>query len=600
MNKQQKDTLKSIQQTVKANAKQIHPKGKKAPTKTKSKADLPSIEGIPSTATHASATNEATDNLASDNEYQMRNPLAIEAANPNEDLCPTCDLPVHDVGVLCEGCESWLHYACERLSAEEITSLENDNPYTCKSCAQMQLEPAARAAVQIQTVTNASRISAEFTTPSTGCTVTTVNSSPIPTSAIAPSAIAQLHAAPTQANFTTPILTPIPVGVIVTQPIQMQHLPYGAPRVVTVPMLMPHPGMPPPGMPPPGSPLFSQAQFMPQAHTPPPGLHPPQVLSNAQNQFDDALQAQLDKTTVDFNNLQLECKTIQSEQKQLKTELESQRQENEAGKKKWAAREKQLKAREAAITAREANQNERDQQLVMLKKALHEKECQCDDLIEQNNLLKLQRACSDDIRATPGGNAPKQPANHQNSQIDSLTSTLQTSLLVATLNMLNNGNQNVAASQPATRITNVFQPARQYNRQQNRRTYHRRPHHSPEIIEYDHRSKNNRSHEELCKNDDRAELVKNLSKNLSTSTQDDEPLNLSTKSNPWRPWAVSNPATPVQNSNDGSSMQEPTNVPKPPSEHAKNYVAAHDQLNSHFLGIAKIRQPPDKELPSLL
>lgn len=50
--------------------------------------------------------------------------------------CGTCGLQCNDDSVFCEGCGVWHHAKCERLSAKDLTTLNQlTDDYLCSSCA---------------------------------------------------------------------------------------------------------------------------------------------------------------------------------------------------------------------------------------------------------------------------------------------------------------------------------------------------------------------------------------------------------------------------------------------------------------------------------
>lgn len=58
-------------------------------------------------------------------------------------ICPLCGEPCTDLpnSVACDICNQWLHYHCESLSQNQITSLEiNDTHYECKTCIAQKTE----------------------------------------------------------------------------------------------------------------------------------------------------------------------------------------------------------------------------------------------------------------------------------------------------------------------------------------------------------------------------------------------------------------------------------------------------------------------------
>ena len=111
------------------------------------------------------------------------------------------------------------------------------------------------------------------------------------------------------------------------------------------------------------------------------------LLPPPHSQVINSVFKQIDATT-DFKHLhEFECHKTQHNQ--LKTEYQVMKQESEANRRKGLAREKQLQAREAATAAREANQNERDEQITLLKAHFNQLELKVTDLKEQNKLFKL-------------------------------------------------------------------------------------------------------------------------------------------------------------------------------------------------------------------
>lgn len=58
----------------------------------------------------------------------------------NNWLCPICRKCCESDAVECEVCEEWLHYDCERLTAEVIYTIEHNlsEEYTCRSCQELR------------------------------------------------------------------------------------------------------------------------------------------------------------------------------------------------------------------------------------------------------------------------------------------------------------------------------------------------------------------------------------------------------------------------------------------------------------------------------
>lgn len=58
----------------------------------------------------------------------------------NNWLCPICRKCCESDAVECEVCEEWIHYDCERLTAEVIYTIEHNlsEEYTCRSCQELR------------------------------------------------------------------------------------------------------------------------------------------------------------------------------------------------------------------------------------------------------------------------------------------------------------------------------------------------------------------------------------------------------------------------------------------------------------------------------
>ena len=156
--------------------------------------------------------------------------------------------------------------------------------------------------------------------------------------------------------------------------------------------------------------------------------------------------------------------------------------ENDQIKKKTSEKEKQLKAREQAVTSREINQNERDEQLQLLKNHCQKLELTITDLEEQNKLLKLKLLTSEEpaIRSHKKGqtnepNSEKMTSNatqeQMNAQLTSLMNVIQASILANLspnlTNLSSSQNQNHVQAPRTSHITNAYQPS-------HRRWQHRR------------------------------------------------------------------------------------------------------------------------------
>ena len=52
------------------------------------------------------------------------------------DICPSCEMNVETKGVICNICERWYHYTCEKLSRNEIkmARVDTNSHYICRSC----------------------------------------------------------------------------------------------------------------------------------------------------------------------------------------------------------------------------------------------------------------------------------------------------------------------------------------------------------------------------------------------------------------------------------------------------------------------------------
>ena len=122
------------------------------------------------------------------------------------------------------------------------------------------------------------------------------------------------------------------------------------------------------------------------------------------------------------------CK-LTHEYKALLTWHSKLQHDSDLMKKKTALKEKQIKAKEAALEAREVNQNEREEQIKLLKMHVNKLELMVKDLEEQNKLWKLKLLASKDVRGN--GSIEKHERIKPMSSItpESLTSTLQTAII---------------------------------------------------------------------------------------------------------------------------------------------------------------------------
>ena len=112
---------------------------------------------------------------------------------------------------------------------------------------------------------------------------------------------------------------------------------------------------------------------------------------------------------------------------------------------------KKLKSRESAIASREANQNERDEEIVLLKRRVNELSTSLNDMEAQNKELQLKVLCNKNTRETY---TRQQNATDETvDKLASASSALQTMLLIAATNMLSSHKQQPA---PSTKITNVY------------------------------------------------------------------------------------------------------------------------------------------------
>ena len=176
-----------------------------------------------------------------------------------------------------------------------------------------------------------------------------------------------------------------------------------------------------------------------------------------------------------------EC--IKAKYRELQCQVEEMQREAQENKKKLLCKEKQLKAKETAITAREINQNERDEQITLLKTYVNDLELRVKDLDEQNKLLKLKLLTSEEIRTNQDPPTVNHGSCHHCTHQTRCSSTYHQSdaILHRLIDLLSAVNQRAPAPEP-TKITNIYQPGKpNYN---NRRWQSRkRPY---QVYEYNH------------------------------------------------------------------------------------------------------------------
>ena len=406
------------------------------------------------------------------------------------ELCATCSKEVVSDEAHCDTCDHTYHHKCEQLTKKEKKELKRGKEYKCKSC-RILLEEAdgtiheqgnmGSAAVGGSGHTN-STPGAPPPTPSSGYQQAHTAMVPTTTCNLFPAAAGMAITQCTSAT-TAPLLATGPQHPLLPPP-PTSSLAMAMPTLPTslLPVSMQTPPIYTHGMPivAPSMPLTQLAlQQPPAAH---PYLRPPPVLPPAENDYTRIL-LQLDKTTNDYNHLHIELEAVKASNHQLQHGLDKQKNELEANKKKWAAREKQIKTREAALTGREANQDERDEQIELLKAHANHLERKVIDLEKQNKDLKLKLLTSEELRNEPGQNlCTPHSASHSADQMGSISSLLQTSILAATVNLLSNMQQ-PQQQQPAQRITNIFQPYNEAHSKYHPKQHRRQP---PYIFEYDH------------------------------------------------------------------------------------------------------------------
>ena len=157
-------------------------------------------------------------------------------------------------------------------------------------------------------------------------------------------------------------------------------------------------------------------------------------------------------TTADYNKAQQEIDIQKADNAQLREALACIKADVVNTKKRWLWRENTIKAKEAALTTREVDENERDNQLTLLKAHVTKLVLRSSDLEDQNKLLKLKLLTSEEMHrnTTPANNAaPHMSQSMLQRQLENLTSLLHTSMLAVTSNKL------YTASQPTAKITNI-------------------------------------------------------------------------------------------------------------------------------------------------
>ena len=535
--------------------------------------------------------------------------LAIEDTQSDEDICPTCNAAVQNhEGDPCNKCFFWYHYKCEGLNKTQAEVIEEGaKPLTCKSCHLLnRINPADTAEnIDILQTSKPTSLAGQVTmennrptAPSTpvqvtapaplqhatgaqgslsprtqnSCTTTTYTASaPIPAAAVSPSTVlplALLSTMPPVTCTSTALLTVSRMGTPITSIANIAAGPW--PTTLT-------------------------GYNYNQAHPAPPPSH-------AKNVTDRILE-QLDTTTADYNNLQLKYQDLCAEQMRIKSVNEIQKADLETNRKKWLTREKQLKARESAIITREANQNERDEQIVLLKTHVHKMECKINDLEEQNKLLKLKLLTSEEIRAENPSTASHIDNN------SSLANTLQTTLLIAASNMLTNSMQNKECSH-TTKIVNVYQPNRQYTANKSQKNKSKK-----EVFNYNHRSTPTRAEylehyeprnleytsgemhtqrtvppKDSTSEGSRMGGTTKEHKDITPSVQDN---NAEKESNPPAIQANNNAPLAATQANNNAPLAQDSEDEADETRNS-SLIQKDDNPQNHFLGVSQVPKPPDK------
>ena len=410
-------------------------------------------------------------------------------------------------GVMCDICETWLHYMCERLDQSQISKIESESDmvYICRSCTSIS-EPTSHSTHAIDTTPVKAIKAAEnqqAVSPNqdnaldnaqdnaqVGIPESSDSSIPEPTPDTVPAA-----QQPTAGNESSNQLnsgTPTPSNnVYPSHPLACPK----SPCTVLLPSQLPRS---------PQSPRSTEGQnriskdTSPGILTPPSSNicphQPPASLNLSQHPLLLPLQPSGNPPSPKRIDYQTSNTALQLDNEQLLKDLSRLREETDERKKKSAARERQLKARENSALVREANQDERDEQITLLKTHVNGMELRIKDLEEQNKLLKLKLLSSEDLRKERGyeSNTQTPPPEHNSTvlkQMNDITTVLQATLLsLATFSLTNNN----SSHRNAPTVTNYYHPPNNYHR------YHRSQHNrynqqrqrekrtDPYVFEYNH------------------------------------------------------------------------------------------------------------------
>jgi len=233
-----------------------------------------------------------------------------------------------------------------------------------------------------------------------------------------------------------------------------------------------------------------------------------------------------------------------------------------------------------------------DEQIVLLKTHINDLAAKVSDLEEQNKLLKLKEMCGPSNEPMQ----PTQPAQFQQQYCSppaqpDITSTLQTTLLMAATSMLASCNQPRPAG---TKITNVYQQASSH--QQRPRYSHRRPQvfeygHRP--YEYEHHGYEQRGYEQRgyehrgYANRPHTRTPTYIQVPITQDTGDQG----GTQSN-YNEVQDEATTTPVQNQPPITQTQENANGTESTPNTAPNGPATTSEP-LYFLGVASLPKPPD-------
>ena len=304
-----------------------------------------------------------------------------------QDICPTCNTTVMQEGVLCDSCETWLHYQCENLSNDTILSLEerSDLKYTCHSC---------------KTLNNTNTIIEDKPIPASTSKLNNPITPQITTHAVDKTQRSQHTMCTTTLSFTSISQRPVTSPYVLPGSVS-SHIPYVNPPqhlasfCTTPPRLM-----------------SIMPSLTPMATIPSPTLIDTPRSNNTHAEAHTNIIQQLDILKTENNRLKEENKLLDTQCDSLKKQAEKEIQEAQEVKKKSLNREKVLKTREAAISAREINQKERDEQITLLKTYVNELETRTKELDEQNKLWKLKFLTSEELRNNNNQQSPQNSPNN--------------------------------------------------------------------------------------------------------------------------------------------------------------------------------------------